>query len=198
MNWIENHIIKLFKKLGIREGMKILDFGCGSGNYTIPIALIVGNRGVVYAIDKEDRGYWPGEGLNELRERISRYGLVNVTVIKTKGELRLPLSSNSIDFALLFDVLHTYYFPTSAQRIKLIREIHRVLKPGGCLLYYPGDPEVFHNVYEIDTIKAEIVSQHFTLLSVHEDLLIHENNLVKGHVYKYVKPLAKSRKIRVT
>ena len=37
-----------------------MDFGCGSGNYTIPAALIVGREGKVYALNKER--------LEELRE----------------------------------------------------------------------------------------------------------------------------------
>ena len=40
-------------KLDIREGQIILDYGCGIGSYTFPIAKLVGESGRVYALDKE-------------------------------------------------------------------------------------------------------------------------------------------------
>jgi len=39
--------------MGIKRGQTILDFGCGSGNYANPAALIVGRKGKVYALDKK-------------------------------------------------------------------------------------------------------------------------------------------------
>jgi len=40
-------------KLGLKEGQKVLDYGCGIGSYTFPAARLVGERGRVYALDKE-------------------------------------------------------------------------------------------------------------------------------------------------
>ena len=40
-------------KLDIQEGQKILDYGCGIGSYTLPAASLVGKKGRVYALDKE-------------------------------------------------------------------------------------------------------------------------------------------------
>ena len=34
---------------------KSVDLGCGSGTYTIPIARIVGDKGIVYVLDKDVR-----------------------------------------------------------------------------------------------------------------------------------------------
>jgi len=41
------------KKLDIKQGQVILDFGCGIGSYTIPVAKLVGERGKVYALDRQ-------------------------------------------------------------------------------------------------------------------------------------------------
>ena len=35
----------------IREGQYFLDFGCGTGDFTIPAAKIVGKKGRVFALD---------------------------------------------------------------------------------------------------------------------------------------------------
>ena len=40
------------RKLGLKEGQKILDYGCGIGSYTFPAAKLVGEKGRVYALDK--------------------------------------------------------------------------------------------------------------------------------------------------
>ena len=40
-------------KLDLKEGQKVLDYGCGIGSYTFPVAKLVGEKGRVYALDKE-------------------------------------------------------------------------------------------------------------------------------------------------
>src|SRR6185369_6567777 len=41
-------------QLGLREGMKVADFGAGSGHYARAAAAIVGHEGKVYAIDVQE------------------------------------------------------------------------------------------------------------------------------------------------
>jgi len=50
---IESRAIELLERIGISKGQTVLDFGCGYGIYTIPVAKIVGKQGRVYALDKE-------------------------------------------------------------------------------------------------------------------------------------------------
>ena len=52
---LEPHAFKILKKTGIKRGKTVLDFGCGSGTYTIPAAKIVGKEGKVYALDKDKK-----------------------------------------------------------------------------------------------------------------------------------------------
>jgi len=50
---LESQTLKVLERIGIRKGQTVLDFGCGSGIYTIAVARIVGEQGRVYALDKD-------------------------------------------------------------------------------------------------------------------------------------------------
>jgi len=50
--WVEEGKACL-RAVGVRGGLTVLDFGCGSGNYTIPVAELVGATGRVYAVDQD-------------------------------------------------------------------------------------------------------------------------------------------------
>jgi hypothetical protein len=43
--------IKILERIGIQAGANVLDFGAGSGSYSIPAAQLVGPTGEVYASD---------------------------------------------------------------------------------------------------------------------------------------------------
>jgi precorrin-6B methylase 2 len=49
----ESQSLDMLQQIGIRSGQTVLDFGCGLGIYTIPVAKIVGEQGRVYALDKD-------------------------------------------------------------------------------------------------------------------------------------------------
>ena len=66
---------KVIQALNIKKGMRVLDFGCGEGNYTIPIAEAVGGQGKVYAVDKET------DKLRRLGRRARRQKLTNIKTI---------------------------------------------------------------------------------------------------------------------
>jgi len=53
--WLQKHAEIFLAEIGIRKGQIVLDFGCNEGNYTIPAARIIGEKGKVYAIDKEGK-----------------------------------------------------------------------------------------------------------------------------------------------
>ena len=83
--------------MGIKRGQTILDFGCGSGNYANPAALIVGRKGKVYALDKKRQGYWPSEGLYKLIWRAKLLRLENIVKMNTSGEPKIDLGDESVD-----------------------------------------------------------------------------------------------------
>jgi protein-L-isoaspartate(D-aspartate) O-methyltransferase len=69
--------------LDIRDGMKVLEIGAGSGYHAAVMAVLAGS-GHVYAVEVI-------EGLAEFaRENLKKAGITNVTVITGDGSLGLP------------------------------------------------------------------------------------------------------------
>ena len=148
---IESLAIKVLKKLGIRRGQTVLDFGCGYGIYTIPVAKIVGVQGRVYALDKDK------EALDELMQKAGSAGLENIGRMETSGKLEIELTDESVDVVFLFDVFHSFYFPQAGDRRRLLGEIYRIMKPSAFL-----STSVWPNLIEPET-EDEIKNADFRL-----------------------------------
>ena len=148
---IESLAIKVLKRIGIRRGQAVLDFGCGYGIYTIPVARIVGEQGRVYALDKDK------EALDALMQKAESACLANVERMETSGELEIKLASETVDVVLLFDVFHSFYFPQAEDRKRLLGEIYRIMK-ASAFLYI----SVWPNPIETET-ENEIKNANFLL-----------------------------------
>lgn len=132
--WLDDHATEVFNEIGVKDGQVVLDFGCGSGTYSIPAAKIVGKKGIVYALDVS------GRALDRLERRVSQEGLVNVERIDSSGEDKIGMGDEVLDHMLLIDVLQEI-----EDREALLDEAYRMLKPGGALTVYPmhiGESEV--------------------------------------------------------
>ena len=130
--WVEESGEKMLRYIGISEGQTVLDFGCGCGNYTIPAARIVGELGLVYALDEDD------SVIEQLMNRVKATGLKNVIKPDAPTRLDTSLDDESVDVVLLYDILHYYYFPQKRDRQQLLREMYRILKPNAILSLYPS------------------------------------------------------------
>ena len=110
---------------GIKEGMKISDFGCGAGYLTIIMAEKTGPEGNVYAFDVQENP------LDTVKAKARALGLKNVEAIR--ANLEIPRSSgledNSQDIVLLANILFQ-----SNKKPEIIREAVRVLAKGGRLV----------------------------------------------------------------
>lgn len=111
---------KEINKLDLKEGQKILEYGCGIGSYTFPAAKLVGERGKVYALDKQPLA------IKKIEEKARREGFRNVDTILSDEDTGLP--DESVDIVLLYGVL-----PEIERRKSLLGESYRVLKPDGYL-----------------------------------------------------------------
>jgi ubiquinone/menaquinone biosynthesis C-methylase UbiE len=120
----------VLERAGLEEGQVVLDFGCGSGNYSIPAAKIVGQTGKVYAVDRDS------SKLRELAGRMKREGLENIETVRTGGEVEFPWEDGCVDTVLLYDIF--WYFTIDDLRLpQLLAEVGRLLKSGGRLSVFP-------------------------------------------------------------
>ena len=185
--WIEQSGETILKYIGIKKGQKVLDFGCGSGNYTIPAARVVGEQALVYALD-EDK-----ETLDQLMNKAKSVGLKNITRVDTSGKSRIKLDNESVDVVLLYDVLHYYYFSEEEDRRKLLSEVYRVLKPNGLLLLYPTHLES-HMEPRLDDVQGEIEESNFYQENEYNGMvMVHDDNIEEGRVINFRKKNAIAR-----
>jgi ubiquinone/menaquinone biosynthesis C-methylase UbiE len=112
-----------FKALALKPGISIVDLGCGPGDYSIPIANIIGKEGRVYAVD-----LWEG-CIEFLKSEIARQGIVNIEPLLTDMSKRLPFEGESIDACLMATILHD--LKDNQSHDATLDEVKRFLKKGG-------------------------------------------------------------------
>lgn len=110
----------ILKEVNIKPGFKVLDYGCGPGSYTIVASRLVGSKGKVYALDIHPLA------IQKVKTLASKRGLNNVQTIQS--DCATGLDDESMDVVLLYDILHLLNQPE-----QILKELHRVLKPGGIL-----------------------------------------------------------------
>ena len=93
----------------------MLDLGCGNGNGLGSLLTAVGSTGRVVALDRDAAS---------LARAADRAG--PLTTVEADITAPLPLDSQSVDAVICQNVVECV-----ADRAGLLREIHRVLKPGG-------------------------------------------------------------------
>ena len=179
--WEREKGIVFLRKIGIRTGQTVLDFGARSGHYTIPAALIVGNSGLVYAVDKEK------EALAELKEKTITLDLHNIKTIRTSGKAKLHLGDESIDVILLYDVLH---YLNKIERKSLYEEIFRILRYTGFLSVYPKHvlndmPMGELKELTLNDVKIEIQNSGFFFTKKLCDEISHNNGLNQGCILNF-------------
>ena len=96
----------------------VAEFGCGYGTFTIPVAKVI--KGKIYALDIEP------DMIRITDEEAKKNGLDNVqTVLRDFMVEGSGLSGGSVDYAMLFNILHL------ERPIVLLTEARRILKDGG-------------------------------------------------------------------
>ena len=123
--WLHRHSRQVLESAGVGEQCVVLDFGCGSGVYTLSAAKLVGDRGKVYALDKDVAE------LAKVEQAAREQGLQNVETILSSN-LGTGLADGCAQVVLLHDVLHMI-----DERIPLFQAVHKVLCSGGRVSIYP-------------------------------------------------------------
>ncbi len=124
--WLDKNASEALVKVGVEAGHVVLDFGCGSGTYTIPAAKLVGKDGRVYALDISKKA------LDKMEKKAEQEGLGNIVRIDSSGGKKIPIEDESVNHVLLIDVLQEI-----EEREFLFDEVYRILKPNGVVTIFP-------------------------------------------------------------
>jgi arsenite methyltransferase len=103
----------------LREGETVLDLGSGGGIDVILSARRVGPTGLAYGLDMTD------EMLALARKNAADAGIRNAVFLKGLLE-QIPIPADSVDLVISNCVINL-----STDKAEVLREIFRVLKPGG-------------------------------------------------------------------
>lgn len=124
------HPQKDLKKVPLKGGMTVIDYACGPGHYTIPLAEIVGPKGRVYAVDIQPLA------METVKKKATKKSLRNIiTVLVDSYDTGIP--DASADIVIFMDTLHMI-----TDHHALFQEISRLLKPNGLLFMDPGHMKV--------------------------------------------------------
>src|SRR2546425_2428659 len=123
----------LLEALKLKSGDVVADLGAGTGYYSWRMANLVGDKGLVYAVDIQQ------EMLDLLSKRMAQRKITNVKgVLGTIKDPKLP--ARSVDLALMVDVYHEFDHP-----LEMMQAICQALKPGGRVVFVEfraEDPKV--------------------------------------------------------
>jgi len=110
------------KQAGLRAGMVFMDIGCGAGFFTIPAAQRVGEKGAVYAVDRD------AAAIEKLKDKAAEKGLTNITV-KVGAAEETVFCKECADIVFCSRVLHDFKDPA-----KVLLNAKQMLKPAGKLV----------------------------------------------------------------
>jgi ubiquinone/menaquinone biosynthesis C-methylase UbiE len=101
----------------------VLDFGCGGGFDMYVVSLLTGGKGMTYGVDLTEKM------VQRARVNLTCAGLTNFDIREVDSE-NLPYADSFFDVVISNGVINL-----SPCKEQCLREIHRVLKPGGVLQF---------------------------------------------------------------
>lgn len=118
--------LRILQGAEIQPGQTVLEVGCGTGFFTLPIARLLRERGSLVAMDLLPMS------IEAVTKKVQTENLKNVRVIQGDA-LNTQLAAESLDAILIFGVIPAPMLPME----RLLSEMHRILKPGGTMAVWP-------------------------------------------------------------
>jgi len=132
---------------GTKSSDIVIDYGCGPGFNTIPLAIDIVPNGKVYALDNSQ------DAINDIIKKAKKLYIENIETIASsypKG-----ISDGSIDVVYLHNVL-----PYIKDKEGVLTEIYRVLKPKGKLSYMSR--KISHSAGKRETGEIAMTDEELT------------------------------------
>ncbi len=114
----------IIKNSGVKEGMQILEIGSGSGFFTLPFAIAVGNEGGIVALDIQQN---MNNKLNKKLAKGKNKDIKNIRIVNASA-YEIPYPADAFDVVFMVSVLEKIPDPHEA-----LLEAYRVLKKGGIM-----------------------------------------------------------------
>ena len=123
------------ERLGLPAGAKVLDVGCGTGASALPAAHAVGPSGSVVGVDLSTRL------LDRARAKARTQGLSNIDFRQAD---MTSLGYPDGGFDAVVSVFSVFFVPDMES---LVRELWRMVRPGGKLAVTTWGPRIFEPAY---------------------------------------------------
>lgn len=174
--WLNSKGEVVLREIGIKNSYKVVDFGCGEGVYSIIISKIIGERGKIIAIDKNQ------DKLDELREKMVEQNIDNIELLLLSEDSILPIEDSSIDVFLLYDV---YHLLDKKQRIRIIEEARRILREDGLLSYHATHVDSYD--INLKEVKEQMKNKNLIFKKKYKKQMFHWSWIEEGIVLNFFK-----------
>ncbi len=114
------------KPFNIQKGQTVIDYGCGTGRFLPGASALVGEKGMVYAVDIHELA------IKSAFKQIEKHKLQNVKPIQTDGKI-VDIPSQTADIIYALDMFHMVKDTNS-----FLKELNRMIKQDGTLFLEDG------------------------------------------------------------
>jgi ubiquinone/menaquinone biosynthesis C-methylase UbiE len=126
VDFLHPYIDKRVTTFGIREGMTVVDYGCGPGRYTTRFSKLVGETGRVYAVDIHQLA------VEAVKRKTAKHQLQNVVPILASG-YHSTLPEHTADVVCALDMFFAIQRPA-----EFLGELKRITRQDGMLIIDDG------------------------------------------------------------
>ena len=141
---------QILNAIGLKSGQAIADIGSGGGYFSFRFAEVVGDKGMVYAVDTKQ------EYLGFIKHNAEEWGLNNVKPVFVSEE-KLDLPEKKLDFVFMRNVTHHI-----RNRKEYFMNCSKYLKHDGRFVvieYKKGKPISFRRLFGHHVPKEVIITE---------------------------------------